>query len=169
MTHISSSKLGASLAAIKDSSDASALKGNQPVIVSEVDKKHANLATSSLADLFGSNPASTARVCFYVTAVQPGSTAEACKSYNKGSKKASSAKGSKGGDMIYQVQFLAKDVSTQSNNNVYKILLYTHEGLGSNFFRQKAANLHSDSKAESAVQGAFNTLTRFNSWVDAVV
>ena len=71
--------------------------------------------------------------------------------------------------MIYQVQFLAKDVSTQHNNNVYKILLYTHEGLGSNFFQQKATNLSADSKAEGKVNSAFKNLLRFNSWVDAVV
>lgn len=71
--------------------------------------------------------------------------------------------------MIYQVQFLAKDVSTQHNNNVYRMLLYTHEGLGGNFFQQKATNLHADSKAEGKVADAFKLLGRFNSWVDAVV
>jgi len=89
--------------------------------------------------------------------------------YNKSSKKTASAKGSKGGDLIYQVQFLAKDVSTQHDNNAYKILLYTHEGLGANFFSQKAANLHSDNKAAGKVADAFKNLKRFNSWVDAVV
>merc|ERR1711935_3154 len=91
------------------------------------------------------------------------------KSYNKGTKKTASAKGAKGGDLIYQVQFLAKDVSTQFNNNVYRMLLYTHEGLGANFFAQKPSNLHSDTKAANKLQASFNTLTRFNSWVDAVV
>jgi hypothetical protein len=64
---------------------------------------------------------------------------------------------------------MAKDVSTQFNNNVYRILLYTHEGLGANFFPQKATNLHSDSKAAGKVKESFDQLLRFNSWVDAVV
>jgi hypothetical protein len=172
MTHISSSKLAATLSKVKDSAaDASALKSNGPVVLTEVDKKHAALPTSSLHDLFhGDNQkTSTFRVCFYVTRTEPGSVEEACKLYNKSSKKTASAKGSKGGDHIYQVQFLAKDVSTQHNNNVYKILLYTHEGLGANFFQQKATNLHADSKAQKKVADAFNLLGRFNSWVDAVV
>ena len=113
------------------------------------------------------NSTNTFRTCFYVTRVEPGNVADACKSYNRSSKKTSNNCSS--GDLIYQVQFLAKDVSTQFNNNVYRILLYTHEGLGQNFFAQKATNLHSDAKASGRVASAFSTLTRFNSWVDAVV
>jgi hypothetical protein len=48
------------------------------------------------------------------------------------------------------------------------MLLYTHEGLGSNFFG-KAANLHKDAAALKRLQGQTAQLTRFNSWVDAVV
>ena len=176
MTHISSSKLAAALSKVNNdnSSEKAALKSGvsmTPVVLTEVDKKHANLATSTLHDLFHSpdNSTNTFRVCFYVTRTEPGHVEEACKVYNKSSKKTTSAKGSKGGDLIYQVQFLAKDVSTQFSNNVYKILLYTHEGLGQNFFAQKAANLHSDAKAAGKVGDAFNLLGRFNSWVDAVV
>ena len=71
--------------------------------------------------------------------------------------------------MNYQVQYLAKEVSTQFNTNVYRILLYTHEGLGSNFFSQKATNLHSSKDALKKVEAAFANLTKFNSWVDCVV
>jgi hypothetical protein len=142
-----------------------------PVILTEVDKKHQNLQTTSLHDLFHSpdNSTSTFRTCFYVTRVEPGSTQEAVRAYDRKTRKTTSAKGSKGSDLIYQVQFLAKDVSTQFNNNVYRILLYTHEGLGANFFAQKPANLFSDTKASGRVSDSFNLLTRFNSWVDCVV
>ena len=115
------------------------------------------------------NSTNTFRTCFYVTKVEPGNSNDAVRSYDKKSKKSSSAKGSKGGEHIYQVQFLAKDVSTQFNNNVYRILLYTHEGLGANFFSQKATNLWSNSSASNKVKESFELLTRFNSWVDAVV
>ena len=88
------------------------------------------------------------------------------KSWDKSKKKAKDAKGVKGGEFIYQMQFLCKDVSTQSNNNVYRILLYTHEGLGSNFFTIKPNN---DDKTKTRLTSIVGTLTRFNSWVDAVV
>ena len=177
MTFIQSSKL-AHTVETKVSNDKSFEKANlknkvsmTPIVLSEVDKKHNNLPVTSLNDLFHSpdNSISTFRTCFYVTRVEPASVNEAVKSYDKKSKKVSSAKGAKGGDLIYHVQFLVKDVSTQFNNNVYRVLLYTHEGLGANFFPQKAVNLHSDSNASKKVKDSFELLTRFNSWVDAVV
>lgn len=61
-----------------------------------------------------------------------------------------------------------KDVSTEHNHNHYRVLVYSHEGLGANFFG-KAANLHSDKAAAKRVAGHAETLTAFNSWVDAVV
>jgi len=90
MTHISSSKLAATLSKVKDvAADQSALKSNGPVVLTEVDKKHANLPTSTLHDLFHNQDTSTNtfRVCFYVTRIEPGSVDEACKLYNKSSKK----------------------------------------------------------------------------------
>jgi ActR/RegA family two-component response regulator len=176
MTFISSSKLAAQLSKVnnENQTERAALKtavSMTPVILTEVDKKHQNLQTTSLHDLFHNPDSSTNtfRTCFYVTKVEPGNVNEAVKSYDRKTRKSVSAKGSKGGDLIYQVQFLAKDVSTQFNNNVYRVLLYTHEGLGANFFAQKPANLYADSKAASRVQESFSLLTRFNSWVDCVV
>lgn len=175
MTFTSSSKVAAELSKVKDDAgdDKKALKSKlslTPVLLSQPDNKHAGLASTSLHDLFHSPDLSTNtfRTCFYVTRVEPSSVVESVKSYNKGTKKTSSAKGAKGGDLIYQLQFLVKDVSTQFNNNVYRVLLYTHEGLGSNFL-PKAANLHSDSKALGALKEKVGLLTRFNSWVDCVV
>lgn len=175
MTFINSSKLAASVSKVADEkkTEQASLKNKvsmTPVVLTEVDKKHQHMQTTSLSDLFH-NPESgtTFRTCFYVTKVEPGNVAECVKSYDKKSKKVQSAKGAKGGDLIYQVQFLVKDVSTQFNNNVYRVLLYTHEGLGANFFPQKPANLHSDSGAAKKVKDSIDLLTRFNSWVDCVV
>lgn len=176
MTFISSSKLAASLGKVQNDpqTEKDVLKAPfsvSPVVLTEVDKKHQNLQTTSLHDLFHSPDTSTNtfRTCFYVTKIEPGAVQDAVRLWNRKTRQSSSAKGSKGGDYIYQVQFLAKDVSTQFNNNVYRVLLYTHEGLGANFFPQKASNLWSDNKAANRVQGSFDLLTRFNSWVDAVV
>merc|ERR1712086_550756 len=123
-----------------------------PIVLTEVDKKHAGLATTQLHDLFHSpdTTTNTFRTCFYVTKVEPGNVSEMVKSYNKGTKS---------GDLIYQVQFLVKDVSTQFNNNVYRVLLYTHEGLGSNFFSTKATNLHGDSKSSGKLKDSVDLLT----------
>jgi hypothetical protein len=173
MTFIGSSKLAASVSKVsgENSTEKAALKSAvsmAPVVLTEVDKKWSHLPNTSLHDLFHSsdNSTNTFRTCFYVTRVEPGNVADAVKGYNRSSKKTSN---NCSGDLIYQVQFLAKDVSTNFNNNVYRILLYTHEGLGGNFMQQKPANLHSDSKARGKVSAAFGLLTRFNSWVDAGV
>jgi len=110
MTFISSSKVAASVGKVgnDNSTEKAALKSKcsmAPVILSEVDKKHAGLASTSLHDLFHApdNSSSTFRTCFYVTKVEPSSLADSVKLWNKGTKKASSAKGAKGGDLIYQV------------------------------------------------------------------
>lgn len=66
------------------------------------------------------------------------------------------------------MQFLCKDVSTQFNSNTYRVLLYSHEGLGANFFGGKPASLHS-AAASKKMDAHLNTLTKFNSWVDCVV
>lgn len=178
MTFINSSKCAAGLSKVADekNSEKAALKSSvsmTPVVLTEVDKKHSGLTSTSLHDLFHSpdNSTNTFRTCFYVTRVEPCNAADAVKCWDKKSKKATSCKNTAGkcGDCIYQVQFLCKDVSTQFNNNVYRVLLYTHEGLGANFFSQKACNLHADNKANGKVKDSFTLLTRFNSWVDCVV
>ena len=89
-------------------------------------------------------------------------------SYNKTTKKASSAKGTKGGDLIWHVSLLVKDASTAGNSNKYRINVNSHEGLGAEFFG-KAANLHSDAAALKKVQHHVDNLTKFNTFVDAVV
>ena len=61
-----------------------------------------------------------------------------------------------------------KDASTLSNSNQYRILNYSHEGLGSDFFG-KAANLHTDAGARSKFEKNCANLTKFNVWVDAIV
>jgi len=149
------------------------------VVLTEVDKKHAGLPTHSLQDLFHNvdsdkelSSRDTFRTQFYVSKIEPADVKEWVKSYDRKSKKTSSLKGSaaKGGDNIFQVQFLVKDASTQLNNNTYRILLYTHDGLGANFFGNvKADNLYKNNDARKKLEEYAELLTRFNSYVDAVV
>ena len=71
------------------------------VVLSEVDKKWAATPSTSLNDLFHHEPAGTTfRTIFSVVKVE-GSTVELVKSYNKTSKKSVSAKGAKGGELIW--------------------------------------------------------------------
>lgn len=177
MTFISSSKYAAKVATkVSDdrADEKAAVKSGSaltPVVLTEVDKKHASLPTTRLSDLFHEpdTSATTFRTCFNVMKVEPGNVKDCVKVFDKKSKNTSSAKGSKSGDLIYQMQLLCKDPSVQGNNNVYRVLLYTHEGLGANFFPQKAANLWSDNKAATKVSASIDLLTRFNAWVDCVV
>lgn len=73
------------------------------VVLSEVDKKHASMGHTTLQDLFhneGSLSGSTHRVMLNVVKVE-GDAKEGCKCWDKKSKKASSCKGSKGGDLCW--------------------------------------------------------------------
>jgi hypothetical protein len=46
-----------------------------------------------------------------------------------------------------------KDASTHANNSTYRVLLYTHEGLGENFFGSvKADNLYKNDAARKKLE-----------------
>lgn len=73
------------------------------IVLSEVDKKHASMAQTSLQDLFhgeSSLSGNSHRVILNVVKVE-GDLKESCKVFDKKSKKATSAKGSKGGDLCW--------------------------------------------------------------------
>ena len=175
MTFIASSRLAASLGKVSDdwASEKAALgsagTSSTAITMSTVDKRWANLPRTSLEELFGSKAAdgSSFRTSFCVTRVEPGDSKEATKAWDKKAKKASSAKGAKG-DLIWQVALNVKDAASLSNSSQYRILNYSHEGLGSDFFG-KAANMHTDAAARGKFEKACANLTKFNVWVDAVV
>lgn len=183
MTFVSSSKLAKELKSkvADEKADKNALKADismNATILTEIDKKHTNLPIHSLQDLFHNvdtdkeiSGKDTFRTQFYVTKIEPSDVKEWTKAYDKKTKKTTSLKGSsaKASSAIYQVQFLVKDVSTQFNNNTYRILLYTHDGLGDKFFNVAADNLHKNADARKKLEEAGDLLTKFNSWVDAVV
>jgi hypothetical protein len=167
LSFVASSSLAKTLASkVKD--DGKLIPGAASVI-SEVDKKHAGLATTSLNDLFhqeSSLTGNTFRTSFQVVKVE-GTPVELVKVYNKATKKTSSAKGAKG-DLVWSVSLLAKDASTWSNNNKYRIHINSAEGIGAEFFG-KVANLHSEKAALTKATNQFNRLTDFANIVDAVV
>ena len=175
MTFVASSRLAASLGKVSDdwASEKAALgsagTSSTAITMSAVDKRWANLPRTSLEELFNSKSAegTSFRTSFCVTRVEPGDSKEACKVWDKKAKKASSAKGAKG-DLIWQVALNVKDAASLSNSSQYRILNYSHEGLGSDFFG-KAANMHTDAAARGKFEKACANLTKFNVWVDAVV
>jgi hypothetical protein len=175
MTVISGSKMAAGLAKVSDDwkADQAELAKDVPAVavtVSDVERKWASLPQTSLEELFTNKglQGETFRTTFCVARVEPGDLKEAVKSYSKKTKTSASAKGAKGGELIWQVQLCVKDVSTLSNANTYRMLNYSHEGLGANFFGA-AKNLHTDGAALKKFEKSVGTLLKFNAWVDAVV
>lgn len=174
MTFVNSSKQANELAKKvsddwkRDQAELNKAVPSHAIVLSEVEKKHANLAQSSLQDMFhhADKCANTVRATFSVVKVE-GAVADLVRVYDKKSKKSSSAKGAKGGDLFWQASLLVKDASTAENSNKYRVLVQSHEGLGANFFG-KAANLHSDKAALAKVEKQVANLTKFNTFVDAV-
>ena len=174
MTFISSSRLAASVSKVQEdlAADKAELAKATPLVavtVSDFDRKYASMPSTSLEELFGGKVAGdTFRTRFCVARVEPGDLRDACKVWDAKSKKVSSAKGAKGGNLVWNVQLNVKDASTLSNGNTYRILNYSQDGLGANFFG-KATNLWSDAAAAKKLEKQVATLLKFNVWVDAVV
>jgi len=173
LTFIGSSRLAASVGKVQDdwAADKAALATASPphaITVSQVASKWSGLKSTNLEELFTSKTlqGDTFRTSFCVTRID-GTGAEGCKVWDKKAKKASSAKGGKG-DLIWHVALTVKDASSLSNANQYRILNYSHEGLGADFFG-KAANLHTDAAARGRFEKSCANLTKFNVWVDAIV
>ena len=124
---------------------------------------------TSLHDLFhneSSLSGNTFRTTFSVVKVE-GDVHDTCKIFDKKTKKSSSAKG-KTGEYIWQASLLCKDASTAGNANKYRVVVNSADGLGANFFG-KACNLWSDSAAFKKTEKQCQTLTKFNTFIDAVV
>ena len=174
MTFIGGSRLAGAVQKVQedaaaDKAELSKAVPSVAVTVSDIDRKYAGLQSTSLEELFsGKLSGDTFRTSFCVTRVEPGDIREAVKVYDRKTKKISSAKGAKGGELVWNVQLSVKDTSSLSNANQYRILNYSHEGLGANFLG-KATNLHSDAAAAKRVEKAVANLAKFNVWVDAVV
>jgi hypothetical protein len=174
MTFIGSSRLASTVGKVQDdaAADKAELAKAVPSVainLSDIDKRWANLPSTSLEELFsGKLSGDTFRTSFCVTRVEPADIRDAVKVYDRKAKKVVSAKGAKGGELVWNVQLNVKDASTLSNANQYRILNYSHEGLGANFFG-KATNLWSDAAAAKKVEKTIANLQKFNVWVEAVV
>jgi hypothetical protein len=166
MSFLPGSKLVASLSKVADSSKAMDCCAQ---VLTQVGAKYSGMPTTSLRDLFHNGGVSakngTFRVMLQVLAVQPGDVKEMTKAINGG--KMASAKGAKG-NLCWNAQLICKDASTANGDNQYKLLNYSHDGHGANFFG-KAADLHNNAKARADVEAKVKAMTTFNRFVDAVV
>lgn len=176
MTFVNSSRLAKNLASkVNDDrkADQDELAKAVPahsIVLSEVDKKWQNSQMTSLQDLFhhdGGLAGKEFRTQFSVVKVE-GQVQDMVRVWNKASKKASSAKGSKDSNLVWQVSMLCKDASTAANSNKYRIFVNSADGLGAEFFG-KAANLWDNAAACKRVQAQVDKLVKFNTFVDAVV
>jgi len=174
MSFVGSSKLAKNLASkVSDDQKADAAELNKAVpshaiVVSDVDKKWAGLNNTSLNDLFHADlSGNTFRTCLNVVKVE-GAVQDMVRVYNKASKKAASAKGSKDSNLIWNVSLLCKDASTAGNSNKYRVFVNSHEGLGADFFG-KASNLWDNAAAAKRVQAQVDKICKFNAHVNAVV
>lgn len=72
--------------------------------------------------------------------------------------------------LIFKMQMLVKDASSSMNKNFYRILLYTYQDKGSDFFNgMKPQNLYKNPEALETIERHVKSLTKFNVWVDAIV
>jgi len=170
MTFINGSKLAKNYAGAKHSAkEEASLKGcNHANVVTAPAARMSGHHFSTLAELYEGNnkDGSTHRVCVQVLAVQPGDVREMTKSNAGG--KLSSAKGSKDKGLVWHVQMLCKDAASANGDKQYKLLNYSDNGMGSNFFGA-AKDLHTNAAARKDVETKVAQITQFNTWVDCIV
>ena len=74
--------------------------------------------------------------------------------------------------LIYKMQLLVKDASSQMNKNFYRLLLYSFdEHRCQDFFQNvpKPVNLYHDTEALNAIDRQVKIMVKFNVWIDAII
>ncbi|CDW75388.1 alpha telomere binding protein [Stylonychia lemnae] len=73
--------------------------------------------------------------------------------------------------LIYKMQMLVKDSSSQMNKNFYRILLYSFdEDRGNDFFSNvRPCNLYKNADALETIEKQIKAMTKFNVWIDAII
>ena len=80
--------------------------------------------------------------------------------------------------LVYKMQMLVKDSSSQMNKNFYRLLLFSgitdtdeDEGSVSGFFAglQRHVNLYKNEEALKTVEKQIRLMLRYNVWVDALI
>ena len=73
-------------------------------------------------------------------------------------------------ELIYQIQFLVKDESTEDTDFVHRVLLYSIGGKWSSFFADiNPTNLYSNYKVLASISKLVNLITKFNVYIESIV
>lgn len=72
-------------------------------------------------------------------------------------------------EAAYKIQFLVKDSSVALNDNLYKVYLYSHKGLGKEFFQKLEPSTVEGSNHYAKLKKYQATLMKFNVYVDAIL
>lgn len=72
--------------------------------------------------------------------------------------------------MAYQVQLFVKDKELRDNPEVYRLLLWTHNGKGKDFFdEEKPMNCYRSEWLCNKLEEMYSRLTRYNVYLDCIV
>ena len=74
--------------------------------------------------------------------------------------------------LVYKLQMIVKDSSSQLNKNFYRLLLFSYDGQkGLDFFHgvEKPVNLYKNEEAHSRISKHVKNMQRFNVWCDALI
>jgi len=74
------------------------------------------------------------------------------------------------GEVIYQLQFFVKDREMREEKDTYKLLLYTHNGKGSEFFDQEPpTNLYKDRRLYTKLRSIYRVLITYGVYLDCTI
>jgi hypothetical protein len=148
----------------------------EPVLATRTFGDYSKLPLTTLSEMFDSSNSEETifRTRFYVVKMTPDNSEDFIEMHvPKSSKATPSMKAKAKGESAYKVQFLAKDPSTAIDDFLYKIYLYSHNGLGREFFPNvDLLNCSRVNQAQiniNALQKFQQTLLKFNVHVEAVV
>jgi len=73
------------------------------------------------------------------------------------------------GRMVYQVQLFVKDKELRDDPEIYRILLWTHDGKGEDFFGEKPVNCYRSEYLYKKLEAIYKKLTQYNVYLDCIV
>lgn len=142
----------------------------EPVLATRTFGDYSKLPLTTLSDMFDSSNTKEHifRTRFYVVKMTPDNVEDYVEMHVPKVKKEYSTPSMKPKtkeDPAYKILILAKDPSTALDDNLYKIYLYSHNGLGREFF----PNVDVASMPGSKLKKFQQTLMKFNVHVEAIV
>mmetsp|Transcript_10106 Transcript_10106/g.11511 ORF Transcript_10106/g.11511 Transcript_10106/m.11511 type:complete len:187 (+) Transcript_10106:837-1397(+) len=134
-----------------------------PVLATSTFGEYEDYPMSSLGEVYedSTNKETVFKTRFYVIKATPENIDDYVENY--------APKGTSRGRPVYKVQLLVKDPSTALNDNLYKVYLYSHNGLGKEFFPGVDPSSAQTSGGHAKLKKHLATLLKFNVHVEAVL